>query len=232
VVADSSTVAGIMLIVIGALMLAIGVASWVGWLRSQEARNRPERPFAIGFLGGPGAIMLGAFMLGGSTTGRLESQPSEVALGTAALTLVTAAVVAWNWKPGWLEPPWVRRERDTRHLVLLEELRRHHGIGNGVPLSPSTEDDIPSGPYSLSGFDTQQSYDAREPTWSEDQCFPSESEALRAARNWLAGQGREAQVEILHFMANPEGEVVAGVVADVVAHVVAVVTQSGVERVD
>lgn len=113
----------------------------------------------------------------------------------------------------------MRRERDTCRQPQVDNLLARNGWDRNQVL-PEVEQVHIAGQYGVSGFDPQQGYDAREPTWAEDDGpFPSETEAMQAAKAWLAAKGSGAQVEILHFVTDKRAEVVA------------VATQGGGERI-
>lgn len=72
--------------------------------------------------------------------------------------------------------------------------------------------------YVLSRFKTKRDYDKRKATWEPDKGFADMAAAEHAAQGWLAGQGIEAQVEIIRIQGR-DGTVVA------------VVTPSGTETI-
>ena len=220
--AGSAVLAGGLMIVVGGVLLATFGAGWAGWLRLRRLLEpgAVQQGFAGGILGGPAAIVLGVFLLRASTGAHPPMQATDAALFSAGLALVVAAVVLWNWKPRWLEPSWVRGERAELERRRMEDLRRRYGIDDtaAAPLAMGADEDV-TGQFGVAGFDSPQEYEAGEPTWGEDLLFPSEDEAVAAARAWLASLGSEAQVEIHHFVSDRDAEVVA------------VVTQGAIERI-
>jgi hypothetical protein len=205
---------------LGVFLLGVLGAGWAGWLRRGRLlqQGAAQQAFAGGFLGGPALILLGVLLLRTSGQGRMEVQAADVAMASAGLVMAAAATVIWHWKPRWLEPSWVRRGRDEVHRRQVEELLRHYGVDDASAPPHGIELDDLTGQFGVSGFDSVQAYDAREPTWTDDP-FPSESEAVLAAERWLATQGAEAQVEVLRFVGRSEAEIVA------------VVTPGGIERI-
>jgi len=71
----------------------------------------------------------------------------------------------------------------------------------------------------LSGFVSIDAYRDRHAAWEPDRTFHSVEEAERAAKNWLATQKAEAQVEVIRVM-------------EPASRVIAVVTRAGVESID